>query len=181
MTIDEAISWYETKLTVNRAVGFLGSQNDAAILAIEALREKAARENPEPLTLEELRKMVRKPVWVQDLLISGCSAWHFVMEHDGEVRLFDAVALARRIVGYNATTGENYGKTWLAYRHKPDIFGRTYEAVNAEAKARTNFDRIAADKREMAFYIMCPHGKSAPDAECAGKSCMDCSTGWTGL
>lgn len=48
MTIDEAISWYETKLTVNRAVGFLGSQNDAAILAIEALREKAARENPEP-------------------------------------------------------------------------------------------------------------------------------------
>ena len=48
MTIDEAISWYETKLTVNQAVGFLGSQNDAAILAIEALREKAARENPEP-------------------------------------------------------------------------------------------------------------------------------------
>ena len=43
MTIDEAISWYETKLMVNQAVGFLGSQNDAAILAIEALREKAAR------------------------------------------------------------------------------------------------------------------------------------------
>ena len=56
MTIDEAISWYETKLTVNQAVGFLGSQNDAAILAIEALREKAARENSEPLTLDELAR-----------------------------------------------------------------------------------------------------------------------------
>ena len=56
MTIDEANSWYETKLTVNQAVGFLGSQNDAAILAIEALREKAARENSEPLTLDELAR-----------------------------------------------------------------------------------------------------------------------------
>lgn len=64
------------------------------------------------------------------------------------------------------------------YPCKQDIFDRTYEAVNAEPKARSNFDRIAADKREMAFYLMCPHGKSAPDAECAGKSCMDCSLEW---
>lgn len=31
------------------------------------------------------------------------------------------------------------------YPCKPDIFGRTYEAVNAEPKARTNFDRMAAE------------------------------------
>lgn len=83
----------------------------AYVAALAALREKQERENPEPLTLEELRGMDGKPVWVQDLLIRQCSAWHFAMKHDGQIWLFDAVALARRIVGYNATTGENYGKT----------------------------------------------------------------------
>jgi hypothetical protein len=33
-------------------------------LAIEALREKAERENPKPLTLEELKKRVGKPVFL---------------------------------------------------------------------------------------------------------------------
>lgn len=73
-----------------------------------------------PLTLEELRGMDGEPVWVQDLLIPSCSAWHLVTEHCGEIWLFDAlsVSLAKRRVGYNVTLGENYGKTWFAYRWK---------------------------------------------------------------
>lgn len=91
----------------------------ACDLAITALRAQQEQPN-EPLTLEELREMDGEPVWVQDLLIPKCSVWHFAIKHDGEIRLFDTVALGRGIVGYNATTGENYGKTWLAYRRKPE-------------------------------------------------------------
>ncbi len=36
-------------------------------LAAEALQEKAKRENPKPLTLEELRQMVGEPVYIQGL------------------------------------------------------------------------------------------------------------------
>ena len=38
MNIDEAIAWYEQKLKVNGAFGLLGPQNDAARLALAALR-----------------------------------------------------------------------------------------------------------------------------------------------
>lgn len=86
---------------------------------LDTLRAQQEQAN-EPLTLMELRKLDGKPVWVKDLLIPKCSAWHFVIKHDGEIRLFDAVAFGRQIVGYNATTGENYGKTWLAYRSKKE-------------------------------------------------------------
>lgn len=79
---------------------------------------RPASEN-KPLTLEELRGMADGVVWVSDLIISSCSSWHFVDEVNGEVRLFDKIAIAKHIVGYNVTSGHNYGKTWVAYRQKP--------------------------------------------------------------
>lgn len=75
---------------------------------------------PVPLTVEQLREMVGEPVWVSDLLIPNCSAWHFVIEQDVEILLVDRYALASGNVAYNATTGHNYGKTWLAYDRKPE-------------------------------------------------------------
>jgi len=49
MNIGEAINWYEQKLKVNETFGLLGPQNDAAKLALAALRhmrESAAGATP---------------------------------------------------------------------------------------------------------------------------------------
>ncbi|MBO5953304.1 MAG: hypothetical protein J6Q53_04190 [Oscillospiraceae bacterium] len=81
---------------------------DAMQMAIEALREKAEREDPKPLTIEELRDMIGEPIYI-------------VHSHNGnEWQIF---------TGYNDCSfwsmGESfylncrYGKGWIAYRHKP--------------------------------------------------------------
>lgn len=97
----------------------LTEQKQHFVVALVIMRQAIVQ--PKPLSLEGLRQLDGNsdPAWVQDLLIPACSAWHFVRERDGEILLFDEVALARRIVGYNATTGHNYGKTWLAYVRRP--------------------------------------------------------------
>lgn len=45
MNRKEAIEWYEAKLKVNMIAGLLGPQNEAAKLAIEALRAQEEQEN----------------------------------------------------------------------------------------------------------------------------------------
>lgn len=72
-----------------------------------------------PLTLEELRELDGEAVWIEDLLLPECSAWHFVCRDDDEIRAFDRQNCENKWLGYNATTGENYGETWLAYNRKP--------------------------------------------------------------
>ena len=37
---------------------------DACKLAVEALKEQQARQNPKPLTMEEMWAMLEEPVWV---------------------------------------------------------------------------------------------------------------------
>lgn len=63
-----------------------------------------------PLTLEELRGMHREPVWITG---KGTSGWVVV--------LWDYV---NRIAHSNHLGNvfflSEYGKTWLAYRHKPE-------------------------------------------------------------
>ena len=88
-------------------------------IAATALREKAEREDPKPLTLEELRQMDGEPVWLKVidkndsrnphrsewsevfLWVQNISFWRFGNECEIE------------------PNPDNYGKTWLAYRHKP--------------------------------------------------------------
>lgn len=78
----------------------------------EALRAKQERENPKPLTLDELRGMVGEPVYISDMgeRFGPLDGWPVIEE-----------------VGYNLIvirgggwlTLREYGKTWLAYRNKP--------------------------------------------------------------
>ena len=94
---------------------------EAVLVALEALREKAERDNPKPLTLEELRQMEGELVWLEvidksDRSVPYESVW-------GQVCLYswdDDVWFWR--FGNECEIdpkNENYGKTWLAYRHKP--------------------------------------------------------------
>lgn len=63
----------------------------------------------EPLTLDELRQMDGEPVWVQSPGVPEYGRWAIV-EGVGENCLFL----------HDDFTCHDYGKTWLAYRKKPE-------------------------------------------------------------
>lgn len=86
-------------------------------MAIVALRAQQERENPKPLTLDDLRMMQEEPVWIF-VLETGFGHWAIkreVFEYKG----FECICFT------NADSVEEYrefvmySKTWLAYRHKP--------------------------------------------------------------
>lgn len=86
---------------------------DAVDMAISALRQQDVTDTDvgknEPLTLDELRKMDGEPVWVQSPGIPEYGRWAIV-EGVGENSLFL----------HDDFTCHEYGKTWLAYRQKPE-------------------------------------------------------------
>ena len=67
MNIGEAINWYEQKLKVNETFGLLGPQNDAAKLALAALRHM--RESAGRTVCSAWRKR-KKNCWSRQ---KGCS------------------------------------------------------------------------------------------------------------
>lgn len=81
---------------------------EALRMALDALWEKAEQEDPKPLTLEELQKMVGEPVWMvwPDNRIR--SRWWIVGSHEWYMMEFDDPNMVKR-----------YGSVWVAYRHKP--------------------------------------------------------------
>ena len=94
----------------------------AYVAALAALHAEQERLNPQPLTLEELREMVNQPVWVE---VTDHSV--FADPNDD----FDAWGMVRpclvRIWDFNRADlvtithdFDDYGKTWLAYRTKPE-------------------------------------------------------------
>ena len=81
---------------------------DVAVKALEDATDKDVGRN-EPLTLDELRKMDGEPVWVQSPGVPEYGRWAIV-EGVGENCLFL----------HDDFTCHDYGKTWLAYRQKPE-------------------------------------------------------------
>lgn len=86
---------------------------EAMQMGIDALREKAEREDTKPLTLEELRQMVGEPVYI--VIIGGtvigrnATGWKIV-NYAGHVQI--------EFTDGKLFFVEQYGN-WLAYRHKP--------------------------------------------------------------
>ena len=107
MTIDEAI----------KAMQNIDLVHEAARMAISALRAQQGRENPQPLTLEDLRGMDGEWVWAissdPDLTVS---AWAYIVASQAHT-LWEYKP--DRLLGNVQLDFENYGKTWLAYRSKP--------------------------------------------------------------
>lgn len=96
-------------------------------MAIAALRAQQERENPKPLTLEELREMDGEPVWVEPINSKYCKAgWGIVnMCHSSQIaepqfiRVFDGVTFFEQMIPYPKQKRKQlYGKTWVAYRYK---------------------------------------------------------------
>ena len=88
-------------------------------MAISALRQQETVANRnEPLTLDELRKMDGEPVFLVDLVHKSdpivpdlWGGWIVFTKHDQN-------GFIPRGGGFFSNDG--YGKTWLAYRQKPE-------------------------------------------------------------
>lgn len=123
MTIEEAIKRIQSHMR-NHHIGeyphiYIG---EALNMAIAALQEKAERENPAPLTIEELRQMDDEPVWVTDPSEPAVSAYCTidVCTRFKEDRANDKYSEAMVPGGgFSYYQFDKYGKTWIAYRHKP--------------------------------------------------------------
>ena len=94
---------------------------DAVDMAISALRQQERfGDVNKALTLEELRKMDGEPVWVQSPGVPEYGRWAIV-EGVGENCLFQ----------HDDFTCHDYGKTWLAYRQKPEEYDHDERKENA--------------------------------------------------
>ena len=85
---------------------------EAMQMAAAALREKAEREDPKPLTIEELRQMDGEPVWIK---ADHCGLFADVVKIHGKE---DGDAFVGFVIHYRMQEN-GCGKTWTAYRHKP--------------------------------------------------------------
>lgn len=93
--------------------------------ALAALREKAEREKnrraePEnrPLTLDEVKTLEDEPIWIQCLEYVEESCWAISGERSATGICLHDKYCDRHYEDYGAY--ELYGKTWLAYRRKPE-------------------------------------------------------------
>lgn len=86
---------------------------ELATVAAERDRYKAECENPQPLTLEEVKEHITKghPNDIKPLYVD----FKPTIPIDYTSRWRDAYNLSRLIAG----RGDEYGKTWIAYRSKP--------------------------------------------------------------
>lgn len=100
-------------------LGYDAISIDGMVKALrEAERVDAAQPPNDPLTLEELRKMDGEPVWVETTDVKKANRWTFVDVGCEVVRFFDTRCGVKCSVMGNHFRA--YGKTWLAYRRKPE-------------------------------------------------------------
>lgn len=98
-------------------------------LAIEATREKQERDNPQPLTLDELKERVGQFVWItQGCNIRCCVLAKFVDSYNPEAKRF--VFTDDQIL-FECS----YGKTWVAFDHEPR---ECFKATGAQIYAPSN-------------------------------------------
>ncbi len=86
--------------------------NDAIKMAISALRQQDVTDTDvgknEPLTPDELRDIPCDPVYI----VAGCVSWWDIVDFGGLNSLYLKVE--------GSLPFKDYGKNWLAYRHKPE-------------------------------------------------------------
>ena len=85
----------------------------AAGMALDALKREAAEAVNDPLTLEELRGMDGEPVYAALIEPTVGKKAGYGLYYD------DKSALTQRWTNW-CLWYEDYGKTWLAYRRKPE-------------------------------------------------------------
>ena len=70
-----------------------------------------------PLTLDELREMDGEPVWMSTRRLSE---WCIVHSFHSDDVIGGGIIVTRRTAEKRTYSYADYGKTWLAYRRKPE-------------------------------------------------------------
>lgn len=117
ITIEQATAWVENRAKDTPMPG----TREMFKIAADALREKAEREDPKPLTLEELRQMDGEPVWVCDLgdkdFVHCCVVQISTPLKYQDIDHYNSALIPG--VEHDWYSFGEYGKTWIAYRYKP--------------------------------------------------------------
>lgn len=89
---------------------------------LDAIREKQERENPKPLTIEELRGMDGDPVWVSDRKYPSDSGYCVIRAPKDTFSDYGDQFCIAEIPGCECGWYEfkKYGMDWIAYRHRPE-------------------------------------------------------------
>lgn len=115
VTTEQAAAWFADRVKTTPMPG----AREMFKMAATALREKAEREDPKPLTYEELLQMNDELVWFKVLDESDRenpheSEWTQVWVWNQSVSFFrfgnECDIMQKK---------ETYGKAWICYRHKP--------------------------------------------------------------
>ena len=120
--LDPETTWYE--LWKYEAETHLAVCDEACRMGADALRAQQEREDPKPLTLDELRQMAQKCEGVYVVHTDGTPVFRGQKYCAAALDFspaFGSYALhVHAIYGDRLTLWEDdYGKTWLAYRYKP--------------------------------------------------------------
>lgn len=117
MTIEVAIKILESGSEMPDYPHTSEMLDEACDMAVAALRAQAEAEKNEPLTLDKLQEMNGEPVWVCPPSMEDEKEWSLA---SGEWALVDTEYELCRTVSGGLCVFENNGKTWMAYRRKPD-------------------------------------------------------------
>ena len=184
MTTEEAIKILdpETRRAAMREVPVferIDTDQEACRLAVAALRAQQERENPKPLTLDELRQMDGEPVWIVEYPDWG----HWELSADAEDYLSD-----RDEDFYGMKHNDSAGKSglhalgWFAYRHKPegvtnmtqrdcsDCYYSKWEGKKEPCKSCRSTDEGFANWREAPQYRRTIQMKIKTDSDFLSKA-----------
>ena len=122
MTTAESIHVYQNSRLQSES--FTPEAVTAAYVAgLAALQEQAERENPAPLTTDELRQMDDEAIWCVETNLPVSSGFYGILDVEPESEVEPGEE--RGFWCYNPVYSNepldysSYGKEWIAYRYKP--------------------------------------------------------------
>lgn len=121
MTVEEAIKYAEKKKlrleeeierpdSAYGAYAMHSTELEFVSMALSALRAQQELESNEPLTVDELREMDGEPVYIHSDTFPGDCGWRVVKK---------ASVLDIQFTDGDCFLFTFYGKSWIAYRRKP--------------------------------------------------------------
>lgn len=112
LLLERLAAYEDTCLTPEYITELLDDANAMHAELAVLKQEKAARENPAALTLDELRQMDGEPVWIEaDHYGVYADVVQIVGKDEGEACVWFEINWHLQENGHN--------KTWMAYRNKP--------------------------------------------------------------
>ena len=123
MTIDEAIKAMQN---IDLVLSVTDSEHETARMAISALRAQQERENPQPLTLEELRRMDGEVVCIPE------SEEYF--GGMGIVSVSQERVVDVGVPKFGYWLFREYGEGWRAYRSQRNLLIPTMERRKESAR-----------------------------------------------